>query len=70
MAPTDPIEIKAEGTVGISPKVLLPLLSGLLVGVILLIAGEHDVGVTVLLASVGLGGVGAGAGAGKVKAKI
>lgn len=48
----------AVKTEGISPKVYLPLAVGLLVGIILLLAGLETEAASVLLAVVGFAGIG------------
>jgi hypothetical protein len=53
-------------TNGLSPKVYVPLIVGVVVGAVLLLAGEHGTGVTVLLATAGLCGIGTGAKPGDV----
>jgi hypothetical protein len=44
--------------IGLSPKVSVPTLALIVVGVILLIAGDKNTAVTLLLAAAGVGGVG------------
>jgi len=57
-------------TVGISPKVLAPALLTLAAGVFLYLTGEHDTGLSLILAAVGAGGVGYAAPAAPVKAPV
>lgn len=57
-------------TIGLSPKVSAPTLLGVAVGFGLVLAGERDVGVPVILAALGLGGVGAAAGPGEVDVEV
>jgi hypothetical protein len=53
-------------TVGVSPKVYIPLGVGLVVGIVLILVGEKETGITLLLTTAGLAGVGAGASPGEV----
>ena len=45
----------------VSLKALVPTVTGIVVGIVLLVSGEHDTGVAVLLAAVGFGGISAAA---------
>lgn len=52
------VEVVRPETDGLSPKVWLPAVIGLAVGVILLLTGHDDTGVTVLVSTAGYGGIG------------
>lgn len=56
-------------TIGLSPKVLVPALIGLVVGVIFILTGDNETGRTVLLSTLAYGGIGAAAGPGNVTMK-
>lgn len=56
-------------TLGISPKVLLPLIVGLIVGVVFLASGDPDTGRIVLLAVLGYAGIGIASPPGRVEPK-
>lgn len=57
-------------TVGISPKVLLPLAVGIVVGIVFLAFGLTVEGETVLFAAASYAGLGAAVGPGKVEKKV
>jgi hypothetical protein len=64
------VTVEVLKTCGISPKVFGPFLGLLVTAVVLLLAGEHELGVALLLASAGQFGIGFALPAGKVKAAV
>lgn len=50
--------IKEGNTVGVSPKVSWPTVTGVVVGGVLLLLGYEDIGLAVLLSALGYGGIG------------